>query len=269
MFSFARVTLIVLTLLSCNDHAQPAAEHAPSIRITVADKPPPVDAKLQAERDEYVAAAMAFTTSSHDDVLAKIHGAPMKEEWSAWEKTGPMTDARTKQFYKQTKNYIYDLGSWHLWTADKRESDLALVDDMRAAKPKNILDFGGGVGFNSLMLAQAGFDVTLADLDSATLQFASLRADRQHVTLKFWKSDVDAMPPDKKYDVILCLDVLEHLPEGELREIVDKLIKLKHPTTKVIIHAPFGRTDVHPMHLEATGETLRQVERLKTELPKE
>src|ERR1041384_6191232 len=120
-----------------------------------------------------------------------------------------MTPDRIKAFYKQTTNYIYELSEWHLFVPNKRTSDLALFADMRKKQPKNILDFGGGVGVLAIPLARAGLDVTLADLDSTTLNFALFRAQRHDVHLKVWKSDVDAAPPDKKYDVIMCMDVLE------------------------------------------------------------
>ncbi len=71
--------------------------------------------------------------------------------------------------------------------------------------------------------------------------------------------------PDAKYDVILALDVLEHLPKEELTIAVDKLIKLKHAKTIVVMSAPFGRTATHPMHLDASEYTKQQVERLNQE----
>ncbi len=265
-----RAVLVCLISLGCHD-PQPAA---PAANKTVVAAPAAegsaVDPALAAEREAFIADAMAFTGLTREQVYDKtvVHQVGMREEWSAWEAKGPMTDARIKEFYKQTINYIFDLGGWHLWNDDKHASDLALVDQMKASKPKNILDFGGGVGFNSLLLAQAGFDVTLADLDSKTLAFAMYRADKKGVKLKIWKSDVEPMPPDKTYDVILCMDVLEHLPKAELHAIVDKLVALKTPKTQVIIHAPFGRTAMHPMHLDETEDTKQQIERLKTELPK-
>jgi 2-polyprenyl-3-methyl-5-hydroxy-6-metoxy-1,4-benzoquinol methylase len=224
------------------------------------------------DQEEYVEDVVAFTNTSKEQVREKMNkgSVPLKEEWEAWEKQGPMTPERIKAFYKQTTSYIYELGQWHLWNSSKRQSDLALVEDMLTKyKPKNILDFGGGVGINAFHLARAGYDVTLADLDSATLRFAQFRAERRKIRLKVWKSDVEPSPPDKKYDVILALDVLEHLPKDELDAAVDKLIRLKHPKTEIIISAPFGRTAMHPMHLDADEHTKQQVQRLQTELPKE
>ena len=116
-----------------------------------------------------------------------------------------------------------------------------------------------------LPLARAGFDVP-----SRTSRFRStsrISRDTLGTQMKFWKSDVEPMPPDAKYDVILALDVLEHLPKDTLHAIVDKLVKLKHAKTEIIISAPFGRTAVHPMHIDLTEDTKAQVERLKTELP--
>src|SRR5262245_35883218 len=91
------------------------------------------------DQDEYVDDVAAFTKSSADQVRARVkQGAvPLKEEWEAWEKQGPMTPERIKAFYKQTTNYIYELGHWHLWDSKKRKSDLALVEDMRSKTPKN------------------------------------------------------------------------------------------------------------------------------------
>src|SRR5262249_55971078 len=105
------------------------------------------------------------------------------------------------------------------------------------------------------------------DLDGTSLEFAAFRAKRHGIALKLWKSDVAPAPPDEKYDVILAMDVLEHLPKDVLRSVVDKLIARKHAKTEIIMDAPFGRTAVHPMHMDADAETHRQVHRLRTELP--
>lgn len=231
----------------------------------------PADPDLARDQREYVEDVVAFTGTTKEEVRARMQrgSVPLKEEWEAWEREGPMTPARIKQFYKQTANYIYELAEWHLWVPGKRASDLELVAQMRAKRPKNILDFGGGVGLMAFPLARAGFDVTLADLEGTSLEFAAFRAQRRGVKLKLWKSDVEPMPPDAKYDVIMALDVLEHLPKDELHAVVDKLIQLKHEKTEIVISAPFGRTAVHPMHLDADEDTRRQVERLQTELPKQ
>jgi 2-polyprenyl-3-methyl-5-hydroxy-6-metoxy-1,4-benzoquinol methylase len=265
--------LLVASLVACGSDrgVGPGADETAAPKPTEAATPPAADPALQHDQDEYVDDVVAFMHGNKADVRTRMKkgSSPLKDEWNTWEKEAPMTPDRIKAFYKQTTNYIFELAEWHLWVPGKRESDLALFEDMHQKKPKNILDFGGGTGLLAIPLAKAGFDVTLADLDSTTLEFALFRAKRHDVKLKVWKSDVDAAPPDKKYDVIMCMDVLEHLPKDVLHDVVDKLVKLKHAKTEIVISAPFGRTAVHPMHLDLTDDTKQQVERLKTELPKD
>ena len=261
-----RFVAAALVAAACSrDPAPQAAPPAPRTADAAGDP------ALLRDQNEYVEDVMAFTKTTREQVRARMKqgAAPLKDEWNAWEAQGPMTEERITAFYKQTANYIYELGEWHLFVPNKRQSDLALVEEMRALRPKNILDFGGGVGIMAILLARAGFDVTLADLDGTSLDFARFRAERHGDRLKFWKSDVEPMPPDEKYDVILALDVLEHLPKETLHQVVDKLVQLKHAKTKIIISAPFGRTSVHPMHLDLTDDTKREVERLQTALPTE
>jgi len=254
-------------------HAEEAKRPAPAAAAPAAPapvKPPPrPDPTLAQDQEEYVADVMAFSHTTHDQVRERMKKGsnPLKDEWNAWTEKGPMTPERTTEFYKQTTNYIYELAEWHLFVPAKRDSDLALFEDMAAKHPKNILDFGGGVGLLAIPLARARHDVTLADLDSTTLGFAMFRAKRHGVSLKIWKSDVEPAPPDKKYDVIMCMDVLEHLPKDILHDVVDKLVKLKHAGTEIIISAPFGRTAVHPMHLDLSDDTKQQIARLRSELP--
>src|SRR4029077_4903281 len=139
--------------------------------------PPRSDPDLTRDQEEYVADVMAFAHSTHDEVRArmKLGSNPLKDEWNRWEHEAAMTPDRIKAFYKQTTNYIYELAEWHLFVPGKRASDVQLVKDMQAKRPKNILDFGGGVGLMSILLARGGMDVTLADRESTTLDFARFR----------------------------------------------------------------------------------------------
>jgi 2-polyprenyl-3-methyl-5-hydroxy-6-metoxy-1,4-benzoquinol methylase len=269
--------LVFLCLVGCRSDKVPGrdpgrADETNALRAVEparVKEAPRADPELRREQDEYVEDVMAFAHSTHDEVRARMKkgSKPLKDEWNAWEEEGPMTPDRIEAFYKQTTNYIYELAEWHLFVPGKRESDLALFADMRTKRPRNILDFGGGVGLLAIPLARAGFDVTLADLDSTTLRFAVFRAERRGVELKVWKSDVEAAPPDRTYDVILCMDVLEHLPRDVLHDVVDKLVRLKHARTEIIISAPFGRTAVHPMHMDLSDDTQQQIDRLRTALP--
>jgi 2-polyprenyl-3-methyl-5-hydroxy-6-metoxy-1,4-benzoquinol methylase len=191
-------------------------------------------------------------------------GAVVTDEWQLWEHRGPMTPAKYKQLYRQSQAYVFELGDWHLWNADKRKSDLALVDQLRDAHPQHVLVFGSGAPLLAIPLARAGLDVTIGDVDSNMLRFGAFRAERRGVHVKSWRAGVDPAPPEPSYDAIIVLDMLEHLPREELAGIVDQLIALKTPKTQIIAEAPGGKTWLHAALDDASRQ---QLQRLQTELP--
>src|SRR5262245_16442630 len=66
-----------------------------------ADKPTRPDPDLAHDQEEYVGDVMAFAHSTHDEVRERMKrgSAPLKDEWNAWEKQGPMTPERITAFY--------------------------------------------------------------------------------------------------------------------------------------------------------------------------
>src|SRR5687768_3613326 len=123
----ARIAALVLLAACSRDDAPPAK--TPPTPTPAPDK----EAALLRDQNEYVEDVMAFTKTTREQVRERMKkgSEPLKEEWNAWEKQGPMTEERIKAFYKQTTNYIYELGEWHLFVDNKRESDLALVEEMK------------------------------------------------------------------------------------------------------------------------------------------
>lgn len=177
-----------------------------------------------------------------------------------WNEKNPKTWGQMLEFYKNTENYLYDLTHWHL--TQRRAFDLSTEAKVMAVKPKNVLDFGCGIGQNAIMLARKGVDVTLADVGSKTLNFAKYRFQQEGLPFKEWITDGPDMPPDEKYDAIIILDVFEHLPKDMLKFYVEKLVKLKHKDTKIITAIAYGKTPDHPMHHDIDEDTIKIIERL-------
>ena len=208
--------------------------------------------ETQQDRDELTADLIKFTGREEKDINLDVM---VGEELMAkeWKKSDPKTFEDEKAFYKRTDNYLYDLYKWHF--TNRRQFDLELVTGLKNFKNiKTVLDFGCGIGQNAIMLAREGFNVTLADLDSKTLDFAEFRFRQHNIPHKVWKTDVMDRPPKKTYDAILCFDVLEHLPKEEMRKVIEKLAKLKHKDTKILYSANFKKTSVHPMHHDMDDE---------------
>lgn len=208
--------------------------------------------ETQQDRDELTEDLVKFTGRPESEVNLDVM---VGEELIAkeWKEADPKTFEDEKVFYKQTNNYLYDLFKWHF--TNRRQFDIELVTGIKSLKGvKTILDFGSGIGQNALMLAREGYDVTLADLDSKTLDFAEFRFNAHNVPYKVWRTDAMEDAPCEAYDVILCFDVLEHLPKDEMRKVIEKLAKLKHKDTHVLYTANFKKTSVHPMHYDMDKE---------------
>jgi SAM-dependent methyltransferase len=104
-----------------------------------------------------------------------------------------------------------------------------------AAGPLQVLCYGDGPGFDSLYLAQCGHDVTYFEVSDRLIRFAQgiFRASNAAVRV---------LPADERiesagFDVVVCLDVLEHVPHP--RALIGQLASYLRPGGRFVVHAPF------------------------------
>ncbi|MFO0659475.1 MAG: class I SAM-dependent methyltransferase [Polyangiaceae bacterium] len=105
---------------------------------------------------------------------------------------------------------------------DIEEVNRALVE--AAGRPRTVLDVGCGTGINGAQLRSRGAHVTGIETNAAAATLARSRLD-QVLELDITRDeDLDALG-DRKFDLILFGDVLEHLvaPLDALRRFVDRL----------------------------------------------
>jgi 2-polyprenyl-6-hydroxyphenyl methylase/3-demethylubiquinone-9 3-methyltransferase len=78
------------------------------------------------------------------------------------------------------------------------------------------LDVGCGGGFLAEEFARIGCQVTGVDLSEATLQVARAHAAQGGLQIRYLRASGDDLPfPDASFDLIICCDVLEHVPDVE------------------------------------------------------
>ena len=139
------------------------------------------------------------------------------------------------EFYDSTDAFLYETLCWNRsptkqemcrWTA-RLLSRISKV-------PSRILVFGDGLGFDSLFLAEEGHHVDFHEVSKMGVEFARHLFDDSGVDVRILPH-----PPDstEQYDVIVCLDVLEHVPDpaGSVRYLAECL----KPGGLMIVHAPF------------------------------
>lgn len=79
------------------------------------------------------------------------------------------------------------------------------------AKGLKVLDFGCGTGEYGLRLAEQGADVDFYDLSTPAVEFLKWRIDQRGLNCKVTNNISELA---QKYDIIICVDVLEHLPNA-------------------------------------------------------
>jgi 2-polyprenyl-3-methyl-5-hydroxy-6-metoxy-1,4-benzoquinol methylase len=86
-----------------------------------------------------------------------------------------------------------------------------MLKNLNYKKGERILDYGCGVSsFTKWALEHRKFDVTLAEIDGPMLKFCKWRYGKKVSYCKI-RPGKEGLPLKEEYDIILCLDMLEHV----------------------------------------------------------
>ncbi len=150
------------------------------------------------------------------------------------------TDKLT-EFYSQTDAFLYELIVWNLNKRKRRmRRCIGKYLYKNLGQHLNILTVGDGLGVDSIYLTRAGHHVTYFETSAYAQAFAKmLFAD--------CAKDINVLDdpnqiPKNSYDVVICLDVLEHVPDPpEFVKTITSYLKLNG---HLFVHAPFYQ--IHP-----------------------
>jgi 2-polyprenyl-3-methyl-5-hydroxy-6-metoxy-1,4-benzoquinol methylase len=145
------------------------------------------------------------------------------------------------EFYSQTDAFLYELIVWNLNKRKRRmRRRIGKYLDKNLGQHLNILTVGDGLGVDSIYLTRAGHNVTYIETSAYAQAFAKkLFAD--------YAKDINILDDPNQisknaYDVVICLDVLEHVPDPH--EFVKTITSYIKSNGHLIIHAPFYQ--IHP-----------------------
>jgi len=110
-------------------------------------------------------------------------------------------------------------------------------------KGMSALDVGTGRGELAVKCAKAGVDAKAIDYSQAAIEIAreSLKRVDKEVAkrVSFEKMNAKKISyPDKSFDVVFMIDVVEHLYPEELRQAFSEIKRVLKPGGKLIIHTP-------------------------------
>jgi len=97
----------------------------------------------------------------------------------------------------------------------------------------DIIDVGCGGGLVCEPLARIGAKVTGIDFIKKNIKIAKKHSQNENLNIKYFVSDINNLQLNKKYDVILILEVIEHIDDWKI--ILNDLTKNLKPQGIMII----------------------------------
>lgn len=162
---------------------------------------------------ESVLAELSEYTGEPIDVVERRCRAAVDEQRDLWYERERDSEASLTEFYNGCDAYVYELLWWHaLEQGDAPAWNARLLDIAERFGCRRSLDFGAGVGTNSILLARAGLDVTLADISDVLQKCARWRLERRGIEGTFLDLKEEPLP-EGAYDLVSAVDVLEHVAD--------------------------------------------------------
>ncbi|HBL44017.1 methyltransferase domain-containing protein [Gimesia sp.] len=140
------------------------------------------------------------------------------------------------QFYATTNAFLYETSVWNRRPL-KQEIRTWICDYLTISfpQPLKILAFGDGLGFDSLQWSRTKHEVTYFEVSTDCIAFAQQVFRNNAAEINMIQS-VAELEPDS-FDVIICLDVLEHVPEPN--SLLTDFTNWLKTDGLLITHSPF------------------------------
>ena len=152
-------------------------------------------------------------------------------------------------FYNKSDAFLYELV---FWNSNKIKNRMRRWILRHLAKYKhgklNILCVGDGLGIDSAFFAHEGHNVEYFEVKGYSESFAR----KLFTECKYNINIINEQDEIKIgfYDAIICLDVLEHIPNPP--EFVERMASYLQPSGHLIVHSPFYMIHPnYPTHLKA------------------
>lgn len=153
------------------------------------------------------------------------------------------------RFYRETNAFLFESLIWNRQPTKQKLRNWILQQlGQPSPAPLRVLAYGDGLGFDSAAVALAGHAVTYFEVGEKSRRFAERVFARNCVAVQVVQDEAELQI--ESFDAILCLDVLEHVPDPPV--VVRRLAELLAPNGRLFVSAPFWylHPDV-PTHLRS------------------
>ena len=192
---------------------------------------------------------------------AAIPGIHVKNAWMA---ANPTSDEQVERFYSHTQSYVYEL--MRESTSEARLQwraavIVALNQHWGRAGEARVLDYGAGVGTDTLYFAEQCRSAFYYDIPGVLSQFALKRFAK-------YRSPISCITSTRLYsgefDVVVAFDVLEHLVDPLTH--LDEMVRLLKPGGMLFLTESFDQIgDSFPSHMERHAHLAGKLDELAIE----
>ena len=143
-------------------------------------------------------------------------------------------------------NQAYETGDFKNWDFGTASSELVALFAVNGLPQKGMraLDIGCGGGWESIFLAQCGFDVTGVDFSSNAIQLAKKRAEDAKVQVDFKQGNALALPvEDESVDFANDRGCLHVIPEEDRPRYVKEVLRVLKPGGQLLLRGCRELTD--------------------------
>ena len=140
------------------------------------------------------------------------------------------------RFYVESDTFLYETTVWNACSAKQNmRTFVSSRLDQFGKSSAEVFCFGDGLGFDSTYLAQCGHRVRYFEPSLRCQEYARQVFQRNQADIKHLHAMEDLQ--DGSLDAVVCLDVLEHIPQPQ--ELVKLFYRLLKPNGLLFVHAPF------------------------------
>ena len=164
---------------------------------------------------------------------------------------GSLSPENATSFYEDKVGtaHLVELAGWHLGSANYIADTLRLQEMFANG---HVLDFGGGIGTHSLAAASLPQveHVWFVDLNPHNRQFVQQRSESLGLAEKISVHRDLESTGDIEFDTLICLDVLEHLPDPSAMLLA--FLKRLSPQATALLNWYFfkGFQGEYPFHFD-------------------
>lgn len=149
----------------------------------------------------------------------------------------PVEDQEYSQYFVNlTKNYLKNPGSDLQF---QKELEFFINYSKRFGKGPDLLEIGCGTGRTLIFLAKEGFNCQGVDFDPTQIKYALQTKEELGIkNINYSVAIIDSEEKfEKKYDIIISNDLVEHLPDNELLKYFNQAYNALNEDGIFLIHS--------------------------------